>query len=341
MHTWDSITAFLRYGVETVLDENDSNNRRHRERLLLRHQQVVEDFWWSWEWAFRYASNASLSLSASASSMAGPTDLHIGGHEVMLQIPAENQELTYLNPQDLVRERMLAGVGSTGRPRFWTIQGLNASGVPLLEFDIASDAAYTLTMNYEKRPPYIVDTPPAPTVAAGSATGITGTYPYKVTWVTADGETDGGPASASITVTNTKINVTVQGAPAFTRVTSRKLYRPINGGSTYKLVTTITTDPTADVTYVDSTADGSLGADLPSGTSITSGLDKIPDEYHRSVILEGVAALDARDKGDMRSATEFEARWRKNLARAQVSSIPGRERLTVIGERGIAEWRMH
>jgi hypothetical protein len=48
-------------------------------------------------------------------------------------------------------------------------------------------------------------------------------------------------------------------------VTSRKLYRRFNGSGTFKLVTTIANNSTT--TYNDSTANASLGADAPSGSS--------------------------------------------------------------------------
>lgn len=52
-----------------------------------------------------------------------------------------------------------------------------------------------------------------------------------------------------------------------TGVTARKIYRTTVGGSTLKLLTTLADNTTT--TYTDSTADGSLGADVPS-TNTTS-----------------------------------------------------------------------
>lgn len=108
--------------------------------------------------------------------------------------------------------------------------------------------------------------PTAPTVAlAGLGAGNvdTGAHRYKVTFVTADGETEGGEASAAVTTTAGNGQVSVSAIPiGGAAVTSRKLYRTTAGGSTYKLLATIANNTAT--TYADNIADSSLGADAPS-----------------------------------------------------------------------------
>jgi uncharacterized phiE125 gp8 family phage protein len=111
--------------------------------------------------------------------------------------------------------------------------------------------------------------PAAPTVALASpavAGNVTaGAHRYRVTCVTADGETDGGDVSAIVTVADAGVNgkVELTGiAVGGTNVTSRKIYRTSAGGSTYLLLATIADNTTT--VYTDNIADGSLGAEAPS-----------------------------------------------------------------------------
>lgn len=142
--------------------------------------------------------------------------------------------------------------------------------------------------------------PSAPTVAlaspaiAGSVTA--GAHRYRVTFVTADGETDGGDISAIVTVadaaTNGKVELTSI-AVGGTNVTSRKLYRTAAGGSTYLLLATLSNN-TATV-YTDNIADGSLGAEVPTTNTtadpeltawITAARDRAELATQRSLLTQ-------------------------------------------------------
>lgn len=111
--------------------------------------------------------------------------------------------------------------------------------------------------------------PTKPTVAlidpAAAGNVDNGVHRYRVTFVTADGETEGGEISDAVTVADKAVNgkVTVSAIPlGGSLVTSRKVYRTIAGGSTYLLLTTIADNTTT--TYTDNTADSGLGAQVPS-----------------------------------------------------------------------------
>ena len=80
-----------------------------------------------------------------------------------------------------------------------------------------------------------------------------------------------GSLGAAIPTSNTTARLTValtgiQTGPSGT--TARKVYRTTAGGSTLKLLTTISNNSTT--TYSDTTADGSLGADAPTGATLNT-----------------------------------------------------------------------
>lgn len=119
----------------------------------------------------------------------------------------------------------------------------------------------------------VLAAPGAPTVANGAAgTNLltAGVYRWKVTFVTAEGETEAGTASAPLTVNPaTELPPALSAIPtdatAGVTVTARKIYRTVAGGSVYKLSGTIANNTTT--TYTDNIADASLGATAPTTNS--------------------------------------------------------------------------
>lgn len=114
--------------------------------------------------------------------------------------------------------------------------------------------------------------PGVPTVALASpaiAGNVdNGAHRYRVTFLTADGETSGGDISSVVTVVDKTINgkVTVTGIPiGGSFVTGRRLYRTAAGGSTYFVLGTIADNTTTS--YTDNVADASLGASLPTANT--------------------------------------------------------------------------
>jgi len=110
--------------------------------------------------------------------------------------------------------------------------------------------------------------PGAPTVAlagAGAGNLTAGVYSYKITFITASGETEGGTTSATVTVVNAATNgkVALSAIPTGSNlVTSRKIYRTIHDGSQHKLVATLADNSTT--TYTDNIADASLTTNAPT-----------------------------------------------------------------------------
>lgn len=98
---------------------------------------------------------------------------------------------------------------------------------------------------------------------AGNVTA--GAHRYLATFVTPDGETNGGDISAIVTVADAAVNgkVELSAIPlGGSAVTQRKLYRTTAGGSAFLFLATISDNVTA--VYTDNVADGSLGAAVPS-----------------------------------------------------------------------------
>lgn len=141
--------------------------------------------------------------------------------------------------------------------------------------------------------------PAAPTVAlvspAAPGNVDNGDHRYRVTFVTADGETDGGVISGIVTVADKAVNgkVLVSAIPlGGSAVTARKLYRTTAGGTAYFLLATVADNTTT--TYTDNIADASLGAGAPAVNTTAdphlTGLIKTArhwtEEYLRRSLIE-------------------------------------------------------
>lgn len=111
---------------------------------------------------------------------------------------------------------------------------------------------------------------PAPLALSPSLSSVAGNlsagaYRYRVTFVTAEGETEGGLISAPVTVTDPEAagqisltNIPTGGWP----VTSRKIYRTEANGSTYLFLASVSGNSTT--TYTDNIADLELGEACPA-----------------------------------------------------------------------------
>lgn len=109
---------------------------------------------------------------------------------------------------------------------------------------------------------------------AGSGTGTSGTYTYKVSCYTASYNLNLGAASNTIVMTGHDINLSMIPICPDTflgqTVTGRKVYRTGNGDSTYKLLSNGTIANNTAVTLTDSDADGDRGSLLTSDVTTTS-----------------------------------------------------------------------
>lgn len=141
--------------------------------------------------------------------------------------------------------------------------------------------------------------PGAPTVAlagAGAGNLSNGVYRWRVTVVTADGESEAGAISDAVTVADNSAdgkgaltNIPLGGAA----VTSRRLWRTKADGSTYFLLATLADNTTTS--YTDNVADASLGAEAPSSNTtadpylnrlITAARMDVEEELNRKLITQ-------------------------------------------------------
>lgn len=154
------------------------------------------------------------------------------------------------------------------------------TGTIFSTLDIINSLGYTLRIAHDSSERMVVSfTTPAPgaltsaLAGAGAGNVDNGLHKYRVTFVTADGETEGGTVNAGTTVADKTVDgkISLTAVPVGTSgvVTSRKIYRTTAGGSVYKLLTTLADNTTT--TYTDNTADAGLGANAPT-TNGTLGL---------------------------------------------------------------------
>lgn len=116
-----------------------------------------------------------------------------------------------------------------------------------------------------------VAAPSAPTVAINPTAGnLSGNYYYRVTYVTAQGETDAAAISSMVSPAGQQVDLglPVSSSPA---VTARKIYRTVAGGSYYMMQLVATVSDNTTTTYTDNIPDGSLGIAQPTVNS-TGGL---------------------------------------------------------------------
>jgi hypothetical protein len=165
-------------------------------------------------------------------------------------------------------------------PTLYTLKGKTALGLSKIEVWPFVSATVTLQLkSFPRRCPELYDAPVDPVVAEGSAGNLSGAYlGWRITFVHADGETEGGAISEALTVTNKRVNLTSVPLSPNRGCTARKVYRPVASGTVFKLVGTIADNVTT--AYEDNVADGSLGAACPTPGEAVTGLEQIPDAFH-------------------------------------------------------------
>lgn len=129
----------------------------------------------------------------------------------------------------------------------------------------------------------IFSTPAAPSVATGAAGVLTGTYLYKVTFISATGnESTGGTTSASVSPSSQKVSLTnLPIGPTGTE--GRMIYRTAAGGAdgTQKFVERVNGNVTT--VYTDNIADAALGQAVPTTNATASNLKYIFGELYGGI----------------------------------------------------------
>lgn len=297
-----------------------------RLRVQRAGQRVTDRAWGYRNVKWRLASG-SVTLTANVSSGSMPANYGNPSPHMKVFISGDKFELTFLDEGVFFQKQQLNSTSTSSRPRFYTFRGQSALGRKTIHVYPTPNAAMTLTVeNYVQIPPALIDRPLEPVVAESVAGLPNGAYTYRVTFVTALGETEGGDVSNSITVALKKILLTSIPVSLNSAVTSRKLYRTAASGEQHKLLATLSDNVTT--TYLDNIADGSLGANAPTPATAVSGLEQFPAQHHRTALFDALMTQLARGQGDGRSATEFPAAtlsaFAQMWAEESMHHVPGR-----------------
>jgi hypothetical protein len=195
--------------------------------------------------------DGSVTLTNGVGSV--PNDFNTFGSKGRVYVSGQQQEVFYESSDELFALLQLSV--SAGPPRYYTLADKDGLGVPKLYCWPVSNATLLLK-RYDRRMPELIDIPIAPAVALSETAGnLTGDYTYRLTFVTATGETEGGIISDAIEGASAQqIELTDIPVSEARSVTSRKLYRTTGTGLIYKLVATISDNVTT--TYTDNIADG-------------------------------------------------------------------------------------
>lgn len=331
MTTGELISAVVNFYLSQGGNDALAPNARKKAEFHL--QALGNKAWAEAPWHFKRTS-ASIAVLAAAGEFDFPANYSGIGTRGVLFVPSERRELAYRTADAIARQRNLTPL--TGVSTCWGFQDQSAIGIKGgLLYPINSGAMTLQLENYDRRPPIIVDRPVKPSAVAGAAGALTGTYTYRQTYVTADGETEGSPVSASITVTAKAITVTVNVSPN-PKVTSRKLYRTVTGGTQEKLVTTLSDNVTT--TYSDEIADGSLGANVPTNATAVTGLELFPAGYHESVFYDGLMARLMKNQGDTRDV-EADQDFMKGIRSMWVNFKEDRNRVVRLPRYGATAYR--
>lgn len=125
---------------------------------------------------------------------------------------------------------------------------------------------------------------------SGVAGNLTGTYWYRVTYMTADGwESDPSVTSDLVTVTAKQVNLTLIPVPGSTRIASKKIYRLGGTSAEWRLLTILYDASTT--TYTDNTSDTSMG-DLQDAVEGYPYIPKTICRHDKAVILANLTDLD-------------------------------------------------
>ena len=101
----------------------------------------------------------------------------------------------------------------------------------------------------------------APSPSESGSGGLNGTYRWKVTFVSPTHESNGSPASVSLTVSNKQVTLSNIPTSSDPQVTKRRVYRTLAGGTDFWFVGEINDNTTT--TFVDNVPDSGLGAAIP------------------------------------------------------------------------------
>lgn len=305
------------FAIQHQEQQNPSalNSLRLREKARALLVELSNFAWTAAPYWWRESEGGTVSLSANDPVGTMPSDFsHFStqGHPY-IQGEGNRGPLRYRQPHALtdLRKRY---PDRRSIPELYTLEGRTSAGLAKIVVWPTPGVATVLELTrYAKVTPRIIDKPTRPAAAdSGSAGNPNGAYTYQVTFETADGETEGGIVSNSLTVVSKAIALTGIPTDPMWMATARKLYRTEAGGEEHKLVGTVSDNVTT--TFTDDIADGALGAAVPTPLTAVSGVEQFPEDFHLTLLLEGLKARLKHSKGDLRDAKGMED-WRREVGR--------------------------
>jgi hypothetical protein len=276
-----------------------------RKRLFRMFLRAAAKAWTFRPMSRRYASD-TVTVQAGLGVVSMPSTFGSAGPKFHVYVTGKRREVIYRDPTavaDLLERNDVAAL----YPDFYTIVGAAGdTGFPRLKLFRTNSGDLSLTLeNYIRKIPVLVDRPGAclATVTADAGNPHSTSYTYQVTFVTADGETEGGPASAAVSAVDFQVALTEIPVSIVPEVTARKIYRNADGGEQPMLVATINDNVTT--TFTDNVADADLGGNVPTPANAVTGLEQFPADHHRLALLESLLQIASRGEGDARSGGEF------------------------------------
>lgn len=298
MTTVELLDRTIRYALSITLDDADTTERR--ARVLQMAQEVYEDVWYYRLWKFR-KTHATVSIDSTGLGLLPIDFLELGKEGRVYSESGAEIEETQWNVVSSAREQQV----SSPEPGIFALAGLEYS-TDKLQLQLPTASTQNVVVYYERKPLVLVDMD-KPTVALIGG-GITGTFYYKTTYVTANGESEGSRVSDAVVAAGSAMTVTVGLGP--TGTTSRKVYRtlttPSGTPTIFRLVATIADNTT--LTTTESVSDVTLAGNalLTTRNSTEYGLERIPVAYHYRVLIPGVRWRVLDDIPDSRAKTAFD-----------------------------------
>jgi hypothetical protein len=292
----EAISSALRFyqnpGNENIgLDEDLRQKAAFFGTLIAKRAHSLAPLWWK-------RADGTVSCASGIGNM--PADFAALGDQALVYCQGQTVPLSYLPPQTL-KAMLKVNPSVINIPTHYTLDGKTAAGLSkILTYPLAT---CTLELKaYDKKCPDLYDFPIAPAVADGGAGLINGTaYTWRITFVHPTGETEGGTASAALSLTSRQAALTEIPVSPVHSVTARKVYRNASSGIQHKLAGTISDNLTR--TFTDNLADGSLGANVPTAASgAVSGLEVFPEDFHEELFVVGIATMFTRPQGDLRES---------------------------------------
>jgi hypothetical protein len=147
----------------------------------------------------------------------------------------------------------------------------------------------------------------APSAATSGFGILTGTYKYKKTWRSSEGETTASPESGTVTPIAQTIDVGRNESSPSSHVVSWRIYRTKSGGSTFYFVADI---PVGTSTYTDNTMDTDLTIVEPAsnvaagGQGVGRSFAAFPEKEYAAVVWVFVEA-NSKVRVELETGTTF------------------------------------